>query len=321
MKTKVLIGILFCSLMGCANKTQKSNVSGAPDSVTNITAKLMGSPAIRLKGAEQPRPDGCIGITDTLGISLQPEYSVYSTAALTASFVLLNQGSKEILCGEHYFVTYEDENRIWRELPINGAAIDIGYVVLPGGHKLFTAHLYPDVHANKPGRYRFFYKVMLDAGTTSRRDILMMTEFRLTDNKQEVERAVKMKIPEKPDNYGAGYIPVQEEPSKENTVYHVVEEMPEFPGGFKALRDFIDNKIQYPAEAQKVKTQGRVIVQIIIDKNGSATQPKVIKSVSSSLDKEALRIIKMLPKWKPGKLRGKTVAVYYIIPITFKLNN
>lgn len=279
MKTKVLVGILFCSLMGCTNKTQKSPVTGGSDSITNITVfdetatsidngvnetsafrleqvtegnysqqqlktimdelnrrydkltdkklksnmaswgmglryievnfilntpearqafreKLMDSPAIRFEGPEQLRADGRIGITDTLGISLHPEYSVYSTAASTASFVLLNQGEKEIMCGEHYFITFEDENGTWRELPINGYAVDIGYVIFPGGHKLFTAHLYPDIHPNKPGRYRFFYNVSL---TDTRSDFTMMTEFRLTDNKQEVERAVKMKIPKVPE--------------------------------------------------------------------------------------------------------------------------
>lgn len=69
----------------------------------------MDSPAIRFEGPEQPIIDERIGTTDTLGISLHPEYSVYSTDSSTASFVLLNQGNKNIMCGEHYFITYEDE--------------------------------------------------------------------------------------------------------------------------------------------------------------------------------------------------------------------
>lgn len=262
-------------------------ILNTPEARQAFRKKLMDSPAIRFEGPEQPRVNDRIGITDTLGISLCPEYSVYSTAASTASFVLLNQGNKEILCGEHYFVTYEDENKTWRELPINDAAIDIGYMVLPGGHKLFMANLYPDVHPNKSGRYRFFYEVMLDARTTSRRDILMMTEFRLTDNKQEVRNAVKMKIPKKPDNYGAGYIPTRENPSEENTVYHIVDKMPEFPGGMKALLNFIDNNIQYPAEARKKE----IHVQFIIDENGCAVEPNILRNIEPSLDKEALRIM------------------------------
>lgn len=241
-------------------------ILNTPEARQAFREKLMDSPAIRFEGPEQPAVNELIGVTDTLGISLSPEYSAYSTDSSTASFVLLNQGDKQLLCGEHYFVTYEDENGIWRELPINDAAIDIGYMVSPGGHHLFTANLYPEVHSNKPGRYRFFYEVMLDAGTTLRRDILMMTEFRLTDNKQEVKNAIRMKIPERPDNCGAGFIPAHESPSKEDKVYRVVDDMPEFPGGMKALRNFIDNNLQYLAEARNKGIQGKVVVQFIVEK-------------------------------------------------------
>lgn len=179
-----------------------------PEARQAFREKLMDSPAIRFTGPEQPIPNGRIGITDTLGISLRPEYSVYSTTSPQASFVLLNQGDQEIMCGDHYFVTFEDENGTWRELPINTMANDIGYVIRPGGHKLFTASLYPDVHPNKPGRYRFFYNVRL---MDIRTNFMMMTEFRLTDNEEEVKRAVKMKIPKEPEGYGVRYTPVQEE--------------------------------------------------------------------------------------------------------------
>lgn len=296
-------------------------ILNTPEARQAFREKLMDSPAIRFEGPEQPIVNERIGTTDTLGISLHPEYSVYSTDSSTASFVLLNQGNRNIMCGEHYSITYEDENGTWRELPINGAAIDIGYMVFPGGHKLFTARLYPDIHTNKPGRYRFFYEVMLNAGTTSHRDILMMTEFRLTDNKQEVKNAVRMKIPKKPDNYGTGHIPVQENPADENTVYHVVDNMPEFPGGMKALKDFIDNNIKYPAEARKKGIQGRVAVQFIVDEGGCIIEPNIVRSVEPSLDEEALRIIKMLPKWKPGTLQEKAVKVIYTVLVTFKLDN
>lgn len=294
-------------------------ILNTPEARQAFRKKLMDSPAIRFNGPEQPRTDRRIGTADTLGISLHPEYSVYSTEASTASFVLLNQGDKEIMCGEHYFVTYEDKNGTWRELPINDFAIDIGYMVFPGGHHLFTASLYPDIHPNKPGRYRFFYGVMLDAGTTSRRDILMMTEFRLTDNKQEVERAVKMKIPKEPEGYGIRYVPVQEEPTEENTVYEVVEEMPEFPGGLPAAIEYIRNNIRYPETALRDSVQGRVIIQFVIMEDGTPTQAQVIRSVDFRLDKEAIRVVQSMPKWSPGKQRGKMVKVKFTLPVAFKL--
>lgn len=294
-------------------------ILNTPEARQAFREKLINSPAIHFEGPEQPIVNERIGTTNTLGISLHPEYSVYSTDASTVSFILLNQGSNQLLCGEYYFVTYEDENGVWRELPINDSTIDIGYTIFPGEYKLFTARLYPDIHTNKPGRYRFFYEVMLNAGTTSRRDILMMTEFRLTNNKQEVKNAVRMKMPEKPDNYGAGHIPVLENPSDENTVYYVVDNMPEFSGGMKALMGFIDNNIQYPAEARKKGMQGRVVVQFIVDEDGCIIEPNIVRSVEPSLDEEALRIIKMLPTWKPGTLHGKAVKVKYAVPVAFKL--
>ncbi|MBV4205456.1 energy transducer TonB [Bacteroides salyersiae] len=294
-------------------------ILNTPEARQAFREKLMDSPAIRFEGPEQPIIDERIGITDTLGISLHPEYSAYSTDSSTASFVLLNQGNKNIMCGAHYSITYEDENGIWRALPTNGAAIDIGYVVFPGGHKLFTARLYPEVHPNKAGRYRFFYEVTLDFDTPLHRDILMMTEFHLTDNKKVVERAIKMNIPKEPEGYGIRYVPVQEEPVEENTVYEVVDNMPEFPGGMIALMDFIDNNIQYPVETQKKGMQGRVVVQFIVDEDGCIIEPNIVRSVEPFLDEEALRIIKMLPKWKPGTLYGKPVKVKFTVPVRFTL--
>ena len=111
-------------------------ILNTPEARKTFREKLMDSPAIRFEGPEEPVVNERTGTADTLGISLHPEYSVYSTDASTASFVLLNRGSRQLLCGEHYFVTYEDENGIWRELPIHGVAIDIGYTILPGEHKL-----------------------------------------------------------------------------------------------------------------------------------------------------------------------------------------
>ena len=186
------------NMVGWGMRLQYVNVRfilNTPEARQAFRKKLMDSPAIRFEGPEQPIINERIGITDTLGVSLHPEYSVYSTNSSTASFILLNQGDEEIMCGEHYFITYEDKNGTWRELPINDAAVDIGYTVFPGEHRLFTANLYPNIHPNKSGRYRFFYEVMFYAGTISRRDVLMMTEFRLTDNQQEAKKAVRYTIP------------------------------------------------------------------------------------------------------------------------------
>ncbi len=95
--------------------------------------------------------------------------------------------------------------------------------------------------------------------------------------------------------------------------------MPEFPGSMIALMDFIENNIQYPVEAQKKGIRGRVAVQFIVDEDGCVIEPNIVRSVEPSLDEEALRIIKNLPKWKPGTLHGKAVKVKYTVPVAFKL--
>ncbi|WP_195668675.1 energy transducer TonB [Bacteroides intestinalis] len=291
-------------------------ILNTPEARQAFRKKLMDSPAIRFEGPERPRPNGRIGVTDTFGISLRPEYSVYSNSASTASFVLLNQGDKEVMCGEHYSVTFEDEDGTWRELPINDTAVDIGYIICPGGHRQFTARLYPHIHPNKPGRYRFFYDVSLTATHTN---FTMMTEFRLTDNQQELEQAIKMKIPEEPAGYGVRYIPVQEDPLEDNYIYQVVEEMPEFPGGLPAAVEYLRTNIRYPKTALQDSVQGRVIVQVVILEDGSPAQAQLIRSVDPRLDREALRVVQSMPKWIPGKQQGRVVKVRYTLPVVFKL--
>ena len=97
--------------------------------------------------------------------------------------------------------------------------------------------------------------------------------------------------------------------------------MPEFPNGLKALFDFIYDNLKYPSDAIEKGIQGRVTVGVVIDENGSVTQPKILKSISPSLDKEALRIVSIMPKWKPGTQDGVPVKVKCTFPVIFKLPN
>lgn len=107
-------------------------------------------------------------------------------------------------------------------------------------------------------------------------------------------------------------------PNEEDSVYAVVGKMPEFPGGEKALIEFLNSNIQYPPDAQKKNEQGRVIVRFVVGKTGKVEQATVIKSVSPALDKEALRVIGLLPDWTPGEQNGVAVPVYKILPIVFQ---
>lgn len=104
-----------------------------------------------------------------------------------------------------------------------------------------------------------------------------------------------------------------------NGIYEVAEEMPQFPGGMGKLMDYLSKNMQYPAEAQKQKIQGRVVVQMVVDAEGNVTNPRILRSENPLLDKEALRLMKEMPKWTPGKQNGKAVAVKYTLPVMFKL--
>lgn len=102
-------------------------------------------------------------------------------------------------------------------------------------------------------------------------------------------------------------------------VFQVVENMPEFPGGNTELMKFLAKNIKYPAEAQQKGEQGRVMVQFVVGKDGKLSDIKIVRSISPTLDAEAIRVIKAMPTWKPGTQRGQAVAVKYTIPISFRL--
>ena len=89
--------------------------------------------------------------------------------------------------------------------------------------------------------------------------------------------------------------------------FNVVEDMPAFPGGMEAMIQFLSSNIQYPADAKKQKVDGRVLVNFVVEKDGSITEVKVIKPAFPSLDAEAIRVVKAMPKWKPGYQRGQAV--------------
>ena len=112
--------------------------------------------------------------------------------------------------------------------------------------------------------------------------------------------------------------PVEEE--EEEVVFVVVESMPEFPGGQQALFKYLSENVKYPVIAQENGIQGRVICQFVVNKDGSIVDVEVVRSGGDpSLDKEAVRVIKTMPKWKPGKQRGKPVRVKYTVPVNFIL--
>jgi len=113
-------------------------------------------------------------------------------------------------------------------------------------------------------------------------------------------------------------IEIEEEDDEE--FFMVVENMPEFPGGDLGLMKYIQKNVKYPAIAKEYNITGKVYVSFIVDKKGSVTNVKIVRGVDKNLDAEAMRVVKSLPKYRPGKQRGKSVRVMFTIPINFTLN-
>ena len=143
------------------------------------------------------------------------------------------------------------------------------------------------------------------------------TTIKMGDNRtvlQVVETdETKAETPEAPTAEGT-FEPVQ------GDVFDVVEEMPQYPGGAQALLEFLNQNVQYPEEAEKAGIQGRVIATFVVEKDGSVSNARVVKSVDPLFDAEALRVINAMPKWKPGKQNGELVRVKYTVPLSFRFD-
>lgn len=122
-------------------------------------------------------------------------------------------------------------------------------------------------------------------------------------------------IEEHPYRYQSEYNPVYGE------VYDLAEQVPEYPGGEAELKKYIAQKIQYPENAVKNKVQGRAIVKFIVTKSGSIEEVEIVRSVDAELDVEAIRVVKTLPNFIPGKVNGEVVNVWYVLPVSFKLKD
>ena len=145
----------------------------------------------------------------------------------------------------------------------------------------------------------------------------------IVDDETEIDDELELDDTEADENTLIDVAPVisakEEEEEEEAQVFFIVEDMPEFPGGEMALRTYIANQIKYPVIAQENGIQGKVYVTFVVGKDGTVSNPSIARGVDPSLDKEALRVIATLPKWKPGKQRGKPVNVSYTVPINFQL--
>ena len=117
------------------------------------------------------------------------------------------------------------------------------------------------------------------------------------------------------------YVPVEveEEEVQEQEIFQIVEEMPAYPGGDQRLMEYVAKNIKYPQIARETGIQGRVFVGFVVEPDGSVSNVKVLRGIGGGCDEEAVRVVKSMPKWKPGKQRGKAVRVSYMLPVNFKL--
>ena len=117
------------------------------------------------------------------------------------------------------------------------------------------------------------------------------------------------------------YVPVEveEEDVQEQEIFQIVEEMPAYPGGDQKLMEYVAKNIKYPQIARETGIQGRVFVGFVVEPDGSVSNVKVLRGIGGGCDEEAMRVVKSMPKWKPGKQRGKAVRVSYMLPVNFKL--
>lgn len=113
--------------------------------------------------------------------------------------------------------------------------------------------------------------------------------------------------------------PIVEEDADVNSVFVIVEQNPEFPGGTQALMDYLSKSIRYPSFEAEMGISGKVVLSFVVERDGSITDIQEVRSPSEGLTKEAYRVVQNMPKWKPGKQRGKNVRVKYILPLTFRL--
>jgi protein TonB len=147
-----------------------------------------------------------------------------------------------------------------------------------------------------------------------------VTQIKIVEDDVEVEDEIDIDVEADDDTEVEEYIPVEEEEEiVEAEIFTVVESMPEFPGGTGELYKYLGKSIKYPPLAKESGIQGRVFVNFVVEPNGSISNVKILRGIGGGCDEEAMRVVKSMPSWKPGKQRGKAVRVSYNLPIKFTL--
>lgn len=149
-----------------------------------------------------------------------------------------------------------------------------------------------------------------------------VVQINVVDDDIDVEDDISINVEADQKTEMQAYVPVKvqdEEDSEEQQIFMVVESMPEFPGGDANLYKYLAENIKYPQMAKESGIQGRVFVTFVVERDGSVTDVRVLRGIGGGCDEEAIRVVKGMPKWTPGKQRGKSVRVQYNLPVKFTL--
>lgn len=249
------------------------------------------------------------GVSEIDGLSFYTEYPVYHTTTSRINAILSNRSQRVVEFGAHYSIAHEEDGK-WKVLPLDYAFVDVGISMPPNDDHSFTIDLLPDFLGNAPGRYRVYTDVTL------RKEITIMAEFRLSADREECKSAVRHETPDLLENVPPDPYDMSNQVDEDgNRIYTVTEIMPEFPGGQQNMIRYLDEQTAPLAKQHK----GRVIVSFIVGKDGTIRQPELLRGTASdTLNNEALRIVKSMPKFNPGKQNGEAVVVKYTIPVTFR---
>ncbi len=145
------------------------------------------------------------------------------------------------------------------------------------------------------------------------------TVIEIVEDEKEIEEELVIEDMDVDEDTEIEFIEEAVEDVVEEQIFTIVEEMPSFPGGEPAMMKFLANNIKYPAIAKDANIQGTVYVTFVVNEKGEVKDVKVLRSIGGGTDEEAIRVVQSMPKWKPGKQRGKAVKVQYNLPIRFTL--
>ena len=147
-----------------------------------------------------------------------------------------------------------------------------------------------------------------------------VTQIEIVEDDVEIEDEIEIDVEADMETEVEEYVPVfEEEEVEEAEIFTVVESMPEFPGGQTSLFQYLQKNIEYPEIAKESGIQGRVFVTFVVEEDGSVTDVRVLRGIGGGCDEEAVRVVKSMPKWNPGKQRGKPVRVQFNLPVKFTL--